>query len=207
VEYPSETVAAFRDLARAHGLALIIDETYRDFIGGDVPPHMLFRDKEWGENVIGLYSFSKSYAVPGHRLGAMTAHPAIVTQIAKILDNLQICPARAGQIAVAWAVPNLKDWRAQNRDDILDRAQVFREAIGLHPAWGIETIGAFFAYLRHPFVGIDAVDVAERLARERGVIALPGSWFGPGQEQFLRVAFANVATAQVAALGDRLNGF
>ncbi|MDX5350054.1 MAG: aminotransferase class I/II-fold pyridoxal phosphate-dependent enzyme, partial [Paracoccaceae bacterium] len=31
VEYPAETVAAFRDLARAQGLALILDETYRDF--------------------------------------------------------------------------------------------------------------------------------------------------------------------------------
>ncbi len=28
---PAETLAAFRDLARAHGLALIVDETYRDF--------------------------------------------------------------------------------------------------------------------------------------------------------------------------------
>ncbi|HSP24438.1 MAG TPA: aminotransferase class I/II-fold pyridoxal phosphate-dependent enzyme, partial [Saliniramus sp.] len=118
-----------------------------------------------------------------------------------------ICPARAGQIAVAWAIPHLKDWRRQNRDDILARAQVFREAIGRHPAWAVETIGAFFAYLRHPFAGADAVDVAEQLARERGVLALPGSWFGPGQERYLRVAFANVATEQVAELGDRLDGF
>ena len=31
VEYPAETLTAFRDLARARGLALIVDETYRDF--------------------------------------------------------------------------------------------------------------------------------------------------------------------------------
>jgi aspartate/methionine/tyrosine aminotransferase len=205
--YPRETIAAFARLCRERGIWLILDETYRDFIDGDAPPHALFSDDGWGENVIGLYSFSKSYAVPGHRLGAMTADPAIITQIAKILDNLQICPARAGQSAVAWAIPYLKDWRRQNRDDILARAEVFREAIGRHPAWGIETIGAFFAYLRHPFQDIDAVTVAERLARERGVLALPGTWFGPGQERYLRVAFANVATAQVAGLGDRLDGF
>jgi aspartate/methionine/tyrosine aminotransferase len=31
VEYPAETLTAFRDLARARGIALIVDETYRDF--------------------------------------------------------------------------------------------------------------------------------------------------------------------------------
>ena len=205
--YPPETIAAFAELCRARGIWLILDETYRDFIIGDAPPHDVFRDARWGENVIGLYSFSKSFAVPGHRLGAMTAAPEIIAQIAKILDNLQICPARAGQTALAWAIPHLKDWRRQNRDDILSRAQVFREAVGRNPGWTIETIGAFFAYLGHPFPGVDAAVVAERLARERGVIALPGSWFGPDQERYLRVAFANVATEQLAALGDRFAGF
>ena len=37
-EYPAETLAAFRDLARAHGLALIVDETYRDFDSRIRPP-------------------------------------------------------------------------------------------------------------------------------------------------------------------------
>jgi aspartate/methionine/tyrosine aminotransferase len=205
--YPPETLAAFLRLCVERGIWLILDETYRDFLPDESAPHALFTDESWRGNLIQLYSFSKSYAVPGHRLGAMTADAGIVTEIVKILDNLQICPARAGQKAVAWAIPQMKPWREANRRDILARAAAFREVIAELPGWRIESIGAYFAYLRHPFEGLAAAEVAERLARERGVLALPGSWFGPDQERFLRVAFANVTAQLVSELKERFSGF
>ncbi len=209
--YPAETIAAFARLCRERGVWLILDETYRDFRAEPGAPHGLLargsEEEDWGGNVIQLYSFSKSYAVPGHRLGAMLAAPAIIREIAKILDNLQICPARAGQSALAWAIPNLGEWRATNRDDILARGGVFRDAMSRHPAWRIESMGAYFAYLRHPFTGLGAGEVAEALARERGVLALPGSYFGPDQDDFLRVAVANAPADRIALLAERLDGF
>jgi aspartate/methionine/tyrosine aminotransferase len=48
--------------------------------------------------------------------------------------------------------------------------------------------------------------VAEWLARERGVLALPGSYFGPDQDRYLRVAFANVDAEAIAGLPARLVG-
>ena len=45
---------------------------------------------------------------------------------------------------------------------------------------------------------------AERLAGEAGVITLPGSFFGPGQEDHLRFAFTNVDEEQIACLAERL---
>jgi aspartate/methionine/tyrosine aminotransferase len=205
--YPPETIAAFLKLCIERGIWLILDETYRDFLPHEDAPHALFAEESWRGNLIQLYSFSKSHAVPGHRLGAITADAAIVTQVVKILDNLQICPARAGQIALAWAIPHMKPWREENRRDILARAASFREVVDALPRWRIESIGAYFAYLRHPFDGLAAAEVAERLARERGVLALPGSWFGPDQEPFLRVAFANVTAQLVSELKGRFSGF
>jgi aspartate/methionine/tyrosine aminotransferase len=49
--------------------------------------------------------------------------------------------------------------------------------------------------------------VAERLALERGVLALPGVAFGPGQDDHIRIAFANSSTAVIAELPERLRGF
>jgi aspartate/methionine/tyrosine aminotransferase len=42
------------------------------------------------------------------------------------------------------------------------------------------------------------------LAAEAGVLALPGAFFGPGQDDHLRMAFANVDEAVLSSVGDRL---
>ncbi len=64
--------------------------------------------------------------------------------------------------------------------------------------------GAYFAYLKHPYPGRSGNQVCEWLAREFGVLCLPGSYFGPEQERFVRVAFANVDAAQIRAIPERL---
>jgi aspartate/methionine/tyrosine aminotransferase len=129
-----------------------------------------------------------------------------VEQAAKILDCIQICAPRAAQAALPWAIDGLRDWREAKRAEINRRAQVFRRALAPLPEWRIESAGAYFAYLRHPFPGATAQAVAERLATERGVLCLPGSYFGPGQEGHLRVAFANVGAEVLAGLTERLRG-
>ena len=63
----------FRDLARARGIALIVDETYRDFDSRSGAPHDLFTDPDWSDTFIHLYSFSKAYRLTGHRVGAVVA--------------------------------------------------------------------------------------------------------------------------------------
>jgi len=73
--------------------------------------------------------------------------------------------------------------------------------------WRVDSVGAYFAYVRHPFAGETAAAVAEKLAVERGVLALPGSYFGAGQATHLRMAFGNIDVAGIEALGERLRGF
>ncbi len=205
--YPEATIAAFARLAKRRGLALVIDETYRDFLApGMNRAHSLFAEAGWRGHVIQLYSFSKSYAVPGHRIGAIAAGPLAMGQILKILDSFQICAARPAQDALAWAIEGLADWRGAMRETINGRIAAFARVVDACPGWSISSIGAYFAYVRHPFAGVAAERVAERLATERGVLGLPGSYFGEGQEGHLRLAFANADEAAIAALPERLKG-
>jgi aspartate/methionine/tyrosine aminotransferase len=202
--YPPETIAAFAALCRRRGLWLVLDETYADFLPErDQRPHGLFADDAWRDVLIRLYSFSKAYAVPGHRVGAMMADAPVVGQLAKVLDNLQICAPRAAQIALAWAIDALGDWRERNRTEIVARGDAFRAMLDTLPGWRIDSQGAYFAYVRHGVTGAAAAAVAESLARGRGVLCLPGSYFGPGQDRHLRVAIANVDSATIASLGRR----
>jgi aspartate/methionine/tyrosine aminotransferase len=209
VEYPAAVVQAFFELARIHGLALIVDETYRDFDSRSGPPHALFQDVAWDDTLIHLYSFSKAYRLTGHRVGAVATSPARLSEIEKFLDTVAICPNQIGQHAALWGMQNLSQWLAGERSEILDR----RAAITAHmPAleakgWRLLGLGAYFAYLEHPF-SISSADLAPLLVRDAGILLLPGTMFVPQDDprgaRQLRVAFANLDRAGIAQLFERL---
>lgn len=205
--YPSGLLAEIFDICRANNIWLILDETYRDFLPGGRAPHGLLDIPGWEKNLALIYSFSKSYCIPGHRLGAITAGQEMVDQVAKVMDNLQICAPRSPQAAVAKAIPALADWRKSNNDEITRRAAAMKDVMNRLPAWEISAIGAYFAYVRHPFPGTKSEAVAEKLAREYGVVCLPGAYFGEGQEHHLRFAFANADAPTILKLEERLGNF
>ena len=114
---------------------------------------------------------------------------------------------RASLPAQARAIEGTRDWRERNRAEINARATLFRETMAPLNDWRVLSAGAYFAYVAHPFEGVPAAEVARRLVEERGVLALPGPYFGPGQENHLRIAIANVAADRIGLLGERLKGF
>jgi aspartate/methionine/tyrosine aminotransferase len=206
--YPPSLLEAIFRLCREKGIWLILDETYRDFmpVAGQAP-HNLFSLSGWEETLISLYSFSKSFCIPGHRLGAITAGSRTVEQIAKIMDNLQICAPRAAQAAVAAALPRLADWREENRQEIGRRADALRSVMRGLTGWKLDAIGAYFAFVRHPFAGVGSAQVAEQLARRAGIISIPGAYFGDNQQNYLRFAFANADVPTIGRLKERLQNF
>lgn len=195
--YPAAVIERFAALCRHHGAALLLDETYRDFLPETPaqPP----------DDVIRLYSFSKAYAVPGHRLGALTLPAPAVPHAIKVLDCLHICPQRPAQTALTWAIDALRPWREANRVEMAQRAVTLHRTFAAIPHWKLDSVGAYFAYVRHPFGGTSAWEVAETLARDHGVLLLPAPAFN-GSPGHLRVSFANVDSAGIERLADRLAG-
>ena len=102
------------------GIWMILDETIPGFHAADAGrPHDLIGRDGWRDTLIQLYSFSKSYCMPGHRLGAVTSGPSMVLELAKIIDNIQICapPADGGGTHAC----GVADWRQGNRERIRPR--------------------------------------------------------------------------------------
>ena len=209
VEYPAALLQAFADLARRHGIALIVDETYRDFHSGTGPAHDLFSDPDWDDTLIQLYSFSKAYRLTGHRVDAMLASPARLAEVEKFLDTITICPNQLGQIGALWGMQNLDQWLAGERDEILSRRAAIEAGFAPLQAkgWALRGAGAYFAYMAHPF-DESAHDLAQRMVRDAGILALPGSMFMPADDpagaRHLRIAFANIDRDGITALFDRL---
>ncbi len=210
VEYPAETLTAFRDLARARGIVLIVDETYRDFDGRTGRPHDLFADPAWDDTFIQLYSFSKAYRLTGHRVGAITAATARLAEVEKFLDTVAICPSQLGQIGALWGMRNLGQWVAGERDEILARRKAMVDGFHALPGWTLLGCGAYFAYVEHPFA-LTSEEVCKAAVTESAVLMLPGSMFQPegspeGKRQ-IRIAFANIDSAGIAELFRRLAAF
>ncbi len=203
--YPAETIREFYEMCVEQDIWLILDETYRDFMpAGIARPHELFAEDSWRSHLIHLYSFSKAYALPGYRLGALIAQAELVTELVKVIDCMQICAPRLAQSVLTWAVDATTDWRTAQRTRINQKADAFRTAIDATGAWEVSSIGGFFAYVRHKTSSLPALTLAQTLAQTFGILTLPSEFFGPHPEPHLRMAFANLEAEEIAALPDRL---
>ena len=203
--YPPHVIESYYDLAKSRGIALIIDETYKDFRSSSQPLHGLFAKPDWQETFVQLYSFSKVFAMTGYRVGSVIAGSKVLTEAEKILDCMAICAPQISQRAALFGLANLEDWKREK----LRLMEVRREALlaaFTNPKLSYRLIssGAYFAYVKHPFAKATAKSVAMRLAAEQDVLCLPGSMFGPNQDSYLRFAFANSPAEDMPVLVERL---
>lgn len=214
-EYPPALIAAFFDLCVENGLALILDETYRDFRTDAAPPHDLFTRDGWGETLIHLYSFSKVYRLTGHRVGAIVTGEDRIAQAEKFLDTVTICPGRLGQAAALAGLRELDVWVAAERQEVLSRrARLeagFAQGVG---DWRLCSAGAYFAFVEHPYA-MRSDAVAKALVERESLLALPGTMFAPlaedggdgRAERTIRLAFANADAAGIDDCLARLRRF
>ncbi|KAJ7119710.1 pyridoxal phosphate-dependent transferase [Mycena epipterygia] len=206
--YSPGLIQEFSDLANEHGLALVVDETYRDFITTTLPPHSVFSQATWRTNLIHLFSFSKSYGVPGHRLGLVVGSPQFQKGLGTILDSLQICPPRPIQLALAPILGSLRPGIVQTALALEARRALFRAH--LPAGWSIGSIGGYFAFVRHPFAGRGSAAVCKRLAEELGVVLLPAAFFcntakmSAAEDQWIRFSVANCDDERILEVCKRL---
>ena len=207
VEYPAALIRAFYELAKSKGIALILDETYRDFHKLNGAPHDLFTDPDWSDTLIGLYSFSKAYRLTGHRIGALFSSPQRLAEVEKYIDTVTICANQIGQRAALWGMQNLDDWLEGERQEILSRRALIDAGFSELKGWKLLGLGGFFAYVQHPFE-ISSNDIARQMVERAGILALPGTFFKPADDpsgdRELRIAFANIDKAGIKALFSRL---
>lgn len=198
-------IAEFAAVAQRHGIALILDETYRSFRGTERPAHDLFASPDWAQTVVSLHSFSKDFAIPGYRVGALVAAPELNREVCKLLDCVAICAPRIGQEA-AWAgVTGARAWRAARARDIARQRGWFADAMADRPG-GFELLssGGFFGWIRHPFAGRPTGDVVRELVVKQDMLLMPGTAFQPGDSGAIRVSISNLGRDQVADFAGRL---
>ncbi|HEY1740855.1 MAG TPA: aminotransferase class I/II-fold pyridoxal phosphate-dependent enzyme, partial [Acidimicrobiia bacterium] len=204
--YPADLIEAAFDVANRHGIALILDETYKDFRSTTDPPHGLFARPDWRDTMVHLYSFSKMLSLAGYRAGSLVAAPHVLDAAAKLADCETIGAPKVAQEAVAFGLsPTLEPWVEDRRRAMCERVEHLDHEMAARPGgFEVVTSGAFFAYVRHPFGSEGATAVGRRLAVEHNLFSIPGDAFGPGQDRYLRLAFGNVDLDEITAAVARL---
>ena len=210
VEYPKELLLNFFELAKKNKIMLILDETYRDFHSYDDPIHTLFQQNNWDNTFISLYSFSKSYRLTGHRIGAVITKKERLWQIEKFLDTVTICPNQLGQIGALFGLRKSSKWLKNERLKILNKKiQVIKEFENLSN-WKLKGCGAYFAYIEHPFSECSSI-VCQKLLSKKAILSLPETIFTPTNKKIIkkhiRIAFANINSSQIKEMFKRLKNF
>lgn len=207
--YSNQLLQKFFDLCKSNQIRLIIDETYKDFHPNASQPHTLLENNNWDQVLTILYSFSKTYRMTGHRIGALLTSKENLIEIEKVLDTFTVCPPQLGQYAANWGLNNLEAWAAERRTEILQRAKHFSEKFQPLSAagWSLRGCGAYFAFVEHPFKDESNI-LAPLILRDQGILLMPGTMFYPkhnplGSRSF-RIAFANIDKNKISTLLERL---
>jgi aspartate/methionine/tyrosine aminotransferase len=202
---PPERIAALAEVAARHDVALVLDETYRSFRETDEPAHALFADPEWTRTVVSLHSFSKDFAIPGYRVGALVASPELGREVTKLLDCVAICAPRIGQEA-AWAgLTAAREWRRERAREIADRRHRFQTVMADRPG-GFELLsaGGLFGWVRHPFASRTTEDVVRELVVDHDTLVIPGTAFLPDDRGTFRVSLSNADRDALTDFAGRL---
>ena len=193
-------------MAHEKGIWLISDEAYRDFAWDrpHVSPLALA-----AENVVGVFSFSKSFGMAGWRLGFLLAPGEVVAQAAKAADTLHICAGLPAQVLAEEALETEPRYPEGFRKEMKRSRDMLAAVLAPLRAQGLigEAMSAGGFYL---FVPLDpkrarsGQEAGERLVLEHGVAVVPGEAFGMQRRPFLRLSYGNIRPAAMETAAPRL---
>lgn len=167
-------------------LLLVSDEVYEKIIyeGGHVSPAS-YSDK----NVLTVNSFSKTYCLPGIRVGYIAGRKDLIEPIKMVHLALTACaPSISQRVALACLrYKKREEYIAGNLSTFRRRRNLLKKLLEENnlDSWKME--GAFYAYVTLP-KGIDGTKLSLSLVK-KGVLVVPGEEFG-GRKNELRISYA-----------------
>ncbi|MBN2227714.1 MAG: pyridoxal phosphate-dependent aminotransferase [candidate division Zixibacteria bacterium] len=190
--FPEQDLRKLAALALRHNLMIITDEAYEYFVFDDHRHFSIASIPEMKEHVISCYTFTKTYAMTGWRIGYLHADQSLIPQITKAHIPFAICAPVVSQYAALAALEGPQDCIAQFREHYRSARNLMCERL--------DDIGSVFAYqkpggsyLMFPKIlleeGRDSMAFCKNLLFEGKVSTTPGIAFGPNGESHVRMSF------------------
>jgi aspartate aminotransferase len=180
------------EFTERHGLWMVSDECYDEITFDDafVSPASIS-----AERVVSVYSFSKTYAMTGWRIGYAVAPPEVARSLAKGQEPIISCVNAPTQYAALAAMTGPQSVVAEMRNAYRERRDLAIAALDGTSLRAFTPRGAFYLWVDARDTGVPSRELAMRLLEERNVAVVPGTAFGTRGEGFLRVSLASSADA------------
>ena len=189
--YPAPTMQALAEIAQRHNLWIISDECYDQIMLDGAPVAASMAAYSADGRVISVFTFSKTYAMTGWRLGYAVGRPEVIDSVTKVLESNSSCVSTISQKAGEAALDGPQDCVGEmvgayrrRRDLVVD---LLREADLLMAV----PEGAFYIMADVSLSGLDSREFAFRLLRERHVGVAPGTAFGRLAPGAVRISLAS----------------
>lgn len=184
---PASVIEAVVEIAARHGMWVVSDECYDELTFGDVPLSPASLDG--ADHVVSVFSFSKTHAMTGWRLGYVAAPATLAEPVARVQEPLVMginAAAQHGGIAALAESAHV----AMMRDTYASRCAAVVDAFAAHGRTVTAPDGAFYLWMDVRDLPIDDVAFIETLLESEHVAGAPGSSFGEEGVGFIRFSLA-----------------
>lgn len=186
--FPRTAVQELLAFAQRHDLYLLSDECYEEIVFGveHVSPAAL--DPEGC--VISVFSFSKSYAMTGWRVGYVVAPGGLADLISKIQEANTSCAAAVSQKAAEAALRGPQGCVAEMVQAYQRRRDLAVASLRGYDLLVNEPQGSFYILANIARAGMEGYAFAKRLVAQQRVAVAPGETFGPAGAGLVRLSLA-----------------
>ncbi len=185
-----ERLAELLALAEAHDLWVVSDEVYDEIVfDGEVAPSAATVGDP--ERIVTVFSFSKTYAMTGWRVGYAVAPRDLAPLLVKTQEPITACVNAPAQMAALAAVTGPQDDVAAMRASYRRRRDRVADILAAAAVPFVRPAGAFYVWIDVSAANMADTAFGRRLLLEERVAVTPGSAFGPGSGSFVRVSLAS----------------
>lgn len=185
--FGEKTLQKLVDFADKHELYILSDEVYEDLIYE--AEHLSPASLDPHGRIFSVYSFSKSYAMTGWRIGYVHSPSDMTPHLQKFIEAFVSCPSSVSQKAAEEAVISPQDAVKSMRNEYKRRRDAAVEILTSNGVRHFKPEGAFYIFCDISRSGMDSYTFARELLKAEHVAVAPGLAFGRGGEGYIRIAY------------------
>jgi len=178
------------DFCKFHGIYILSDLAYCEIYFDDNPPPSILQVKGAKDIAIEFTTLSKTYSMPGWRVGFAAGNQGLIKALTRIKSYLDYGSFTPIQVAATAALNGPQDCVAEVRQLYKDRRDVLVE--GLNAAgWKVESPKAsmfLWAPIPPKFASLGSLEFSKLLLQKAEVAVAPGIGFGEYGDDHIRIA-------------------